>query len=108
MPALSPDRDPSPPSSHHPPANDEEHAAADESTPFLTSETSPSYPRTIHLLTTLALTFSLLTLASLFATAIALQVGPVSFNLPWSTKEGLNGVVAPVCHFLSHRVGSTS
>ena len=88
----------SPPS--HPPANDQEDAAEDELTPFLPSEDSPAamspLPRTIRIVTILALTSSILTLGSLFATAVARQAGPVSFNLPWSTKEGLNGVVAPV------------
>ena len=77
-----------------------EDAAVDESTPFISSDdpspATPSFPRTIRILTTLALAFSILTLASLFATAVARQAGPGSFNLPWPTKEGLNGVVAPV------------
>ena len=92
------ERDPSPPPSH-PPTNDQEDAVEDESTPFLPSDDPPAampFPRTLRIVTILALTFSILTLVSLFATAIARQAGPVSFNLPWSTKEGLNGVVVPV------------
>lgn len=93
------ERDLSPPPSH-PHTNDQEDAVEDESTPFLPSDdppaAMPSFSRTLRIVTILALTFSILTLVSLFATAIARQAGPVSFNLPWSTKEGLNGVVAPV------------
>ena len=99
MSGSSLERGPSPPPPH-PPANDSEDPAEDESTPFLPSDdppaAMPSFPRALRIVTILALTFSILTLVSLFATAIARQVGPVSFNLPWLTKEGLNGVVAPV------------
>ncbi|KAL9131092.1 MAG: hypothetical protein Q9175_006856 [Cornicularia normoerica] len=97
MPASTPDRETAP-TTPHPPAEDEEDAVVDESTPFLLSDDSPaipSFPRTIRIVTALALTFSIIALLSLFATAVARQVGPVSFNLPWPTKEGLNGVVAP-------------
>ena len=109
---------PPPPSLPQPPAaNDDdrddtaiEDDGDDESTPFLPSSSQPqpsnnnsppspppsSLQRTIRLLTGLALTFSILTLASLFATAVASQAGPGSFNLPWPTKEGMNGVLAPV------------
>lgn len=98
MPGTSSDRESSPTPSY-PPAEDQEDAAVDESTPFISSDNppaNPSFPNTIHTATALALTFSILTLVFLFATAVARQAGPVSFNLPWSTKEGLNGVVAPV------------
>lgn len=98
MPGPSRDREPSPAPSH-PHAEDQGDAAVDESTPFLSSDhrpATPSSPKTIHIVTALALTFSILALVSLFATAVAQQAGPVSFNLPWSTKEGMNGVVAPV------------
>lgn len=97
MPGPSRDREPSPAPSH-PHAEDQGDAAVDESTPFLSSDhrpATPSSPKTIHIVTALALTFSILALVSLFATAVAQQAGPVSFNLPWSTKEGMNGVVAP-------------
>ena len=107
MPGSSRDRDASPPPPpSHPPAEDqeEEEAPVDESTPFLSSDDSPTAVstsrRTIHIATASALTLSILTLVSLFATAVARQAGPVSFNLPWSTKEGLNGVVAPVGNLL--------
>lgn len=99
-----------PPSSHHdpppspPPAAEEETQedveAVDESTPFLPSANNPptsppSFPKTIHTVTALSLTFSILALVSLFATAVA-DHGPVAYSLPWSTQEGLKGVVAPV------------
>lgn len=93
MPGSSPDDEPS-----HPPTEEPGDAAVDESIPFLPSDgppATPSFRKPIHIFTASALTFSTLTLASLFATAIARQAGPASFNLPWSTKEGLNGIVAP-------------
>lgn len=92
-------RDPSP---TPPPAEEDELdvAAVDESTPFLSPANDPpaspsSFPKTIHAVTASALTFSLLALIFLFATAVASH-GPVYFNLPWSTQEGLKGVLAPV------------
>lgn len=100
MPGPS-DRDPSPTTPPlHPPAeeNEEDVVAVDESTPFLSTANppaSPSFPKTIHIVTAFALTFSILALISLFATAVASH-GPVSFNLPWSTQEGLNAIFAPV------------
>ncbi|CAD6564456.1 MAG: hypothetical protein ASARMPRED_004421 [Alectoria sarmentosa] len=97
MPAPSPDQEQSQTPSH-PPAEEQEDAAVDESSPFLPSDSLPAIPsfrKPIHIFTALALTFSILALVSLFVTAVARQAGPVSFNLPWSTKEGLNGILAP-------------
>ena len=112
MPESSQDRDaaaPGPPPHLHVRDHEEIDEAADnddESTPFLPQSSedhapppaisSFSFPRALRILTVLALTFSILTLVSLFATAVARSVGPVSFNLPWPTKDGLNGVLAPV------------
>ena len=113
MSESSQDRDaaaPAPPPHLHARDHEEVDEAADnddESTPFLPpspsedhapppASSSFSFPRALRILTVLALTFSILTLVSLFATAVARSVGPVSFNLPWPTKDGLNGVLAPV------------
>ena len=118
MPEPSQDRNsaaPAPPPHLHARDHEEVEEAADnddESTPFLppppseaqappSATSSSSFPRALRILTALALTFSILTLVSLFATAVARSVGPVSFNLPWPTKDGLNGVLAPVSHLSS-------
>ena len=101
---------PDPPPSSHPVVDDDQQhhqqqeADDEESTPFLPppSSSSPSSfrPRAIvRIPPASALVVSVLTMLSLFATAGARRAGPGSFNLPWATKEGINGVVGPVGFF---------
>ena len=86
---------PSPSSS---PTRDATEETVDESIPFLPSNPTRRSSKPIRILTILALTFSSLALLFLFASFISLQIAPVGFNLPWKTKEGINGVVIPVLY----------
>lgn len=85
--------------------NDE--VAGEESAPLFPSDPSPApaaaLSRAISILTTSALSFSALTLSFLFATFVALSVGPERFYLGWQTNEGIRATIAPV-HILEPKI----